>query len=736
MRALVERPYPNTVREVRSFIQAASFFRRFIKGFAEVAKPLNSRIAPDAPPSQLVLLDESQRDAIDRLRSALTTAPLLRPFDNARPVVVDTDASQYAIGAVLLQPHETGDPARPSTLHPCAYYSRMLSETQQRYPAQERELLAIVLALQHWRTWIEGLKIVVRTDHASLAGVRTKLDPPPRVHRFLDYVEHYDPEIVYRKGPFNVVADHLSRPPPLQVLPVNASPSPPTPEPLTPPSSPQPRVQPATAQQPQTPAPQAAHSNPERPPSPPLTWQQVQNIREFLTGEQELEISKPERWAYANFSIEDGELHFKRGKQLVRVADAGELRAQAVQLHEALGHGTIGAIQRLLAKQLWNPDELLLIQEVVRRCPRCVLRRPYTVAKDLYEPLAPAQAMQRWGLDYCQVPLPSDAGFRYMLNAVDYATSWAYSVSQTRQTSEHVVELLGIIILAHGAPAEIVTDNGTPFTAAATQQILTLYGITRREIVPYRPQANGKVERFNQSILRILRGLAEDHPRTSWENLLPRALEVYRATPMLSGHTPYYLAYGTPPPRDPVGRPSEVLTTYTREPTPEDDRRAYFARALEVDLAGTEREAVNSSRYARDATRSFLQRDKALLGQFAPGDWVLRRRRAKHKFDARYDGPHRVVAAHPDSTYDLESANGMPIGRLHGERLYPAHVYDGHPVDSPWYDNPNCWPKTKSASRPAPASRPHRGRRRPRLVEFAMGRLLSVEVIWCYGQRP
>ncbi|KAI0997072.1 hypothetical protein K3495_g11115 [Podosphaera aphanis] len=91
--------------------------------------------------------------------------------------------------------------------------SQKFTPTQQRYSTQECELLAVVLCLQHWQYWVEGAEIIVRTDHESLAGYRTKMNVTPRILRFLDIIEHYIPKIIYRRGIANVLPDYLSRPP-------------------------------------------------------------------------------------------------------------------------------------------------------------------------------------------------------------------------------------------------------------------------------------------------------------------------------------------------------------------------------------------------------------------------------------------------------------------------------------------------------------------------------------------
>ena len=222
---MLERPPPTTATEVRSFLNAAGYFRHFIQKFAHHASCLYDLTG--LPKGAPIKLSKEQKEAWRHLRDALVQTPLLRPFDWTLPVVLETDASVICCGAVLLQPHpyinsESSVNAK-TTLHPVAYMSKKLTPTQQRYATQERELLAVTMALEQWRHWLEGADITVVTDHDSLKLLRTKQEQPARILRFLGKIEHFGVRIVYRKGRANVVADWLSRPKITIAAPVNDS---------------------------------------------------------------------------------------------------------------------------------------------------------------------------------------------------------------------------------------------------------------------------------------------------------------------------------------------------------------------------------------------------------------------------------------------------------------------------------------------------------------------------------
>jgi len=209
---VINWPTPKNITDVRGFNNLAVQFLRYTPKLAEIAKPLTD-LQKGAPPkgAPIVWTDVEDR-AFKAMKKAITTQPILKHPDSTKPFYIDSDASQYAIGAVLLQEHYS-EAKKKMRMYPLAYESKKLSETEQRYSAQERELLAINYALNHWRHIIEGYEIVVRTDHESLGIFRSKKHQPKRLMRFINEIEHYDPRIIYRPGRLQTVPDALSRRP-------------------------------------------------------------------------------------------------------------------------------------------------------------------------------------------------------------------------------------------------------------------------------------------------------------------------------------------------------------------------------------------------------------------------------------------------------------------------------------------------------------------------------------------
>ncbi|CAN6711703.1 unnamed protein product [Malus baccata var. baccata] len=193
-------PSPTSVREVRSFLGHAGFYRRFIKDFSKIAQPLCRLLQKDVS----FEFNEACEKAFKHLKDLLTTAPIITPPDWSIPFELMCDASDYALGAVLGQ-------RKNKQPHVIYYASRTLNDAQLNYSTTEKELLAVVFALDKFRSYLIGTKVIVFTDHAALKYLFTKKEAKPRLIRWMLLLQEFDIEIRDKKGCENVVADHLSR---------------------------------------------------------------------------------------------------------------------------------------------------------------------------------------------------------------------------------------------------------------------------------------------------------------------------------------------------------------------------------------------------------------------------------------------------------------------------------------------------------------------------------------------
>ncbi|XP_056688625.1 uncharacterized protein [Spinacia oleracea] len=193
-------PPPVNVKGVRSFLGHAGFYRRFIKDFSKIAKPLTQLLLKDAT----FEFTDACLESFDRIKKALITAPIIQPPDWDLPFEIMCDASDFAVGAVLGQ-------RKNKVLHAIYYASKTLDGAQMNYATTEKELLAVVYALDKFRTYLVGSKVIIHTDHAALKYLLAKKEAKPRLIRWILLLQEFDLEIRDKKGAENVVADHLSR---------------------------------------------------------------------------------------------------------------------------------------------------------------------------------------------------------------------------------------------------------------------------------------------------------------------------------------------------------------------------------------------------------------------------------------------------------------------------------------------------------------------------------------------
>ncbi|PIN22518.1 DNA-directed DNA polymerase [Handroanthus impetiginosus] len=193
-------PPPTSVKGVRSFLGHAGFYRRFIKDFSKISKPLCNLLEKDTP----FKFDDACLDAFDDLKGRLISAPIITVPDWSFPFELMCDASDFAIGAVLGQ--------RKDKIFRSIYYaSKTLNDAQLNYTTTEKELLAVVFAFDKFRSYLVGTKVIVYTDHAAIRYLIEKKDAKPRLIRWVLLLQEFDLEIRDRKGTENQIADHLSR---------------------------------------------------------------------------------------------------------------------------------------------------------------------------------------------------------------------------------------------------------------------------------------------------------------------------------------------------------------------------------------------------------------------------------------------------------------------------------------------------------------------------------------------
>ncbi|GBG89554.1 hypothetical protein CBR_g49342 [Chara braunii] len=200
--AIQDWPQPQTVRDVRSFLGLASYYRKFVRNFSAVAAPLTNLTKKNTP----FLWSLHCQMAFARLKQALTRAPVLKLPDPTLPFVLTTDASQYGIGAVLQQDDGNG-------LRPVEFMSKKIKTQKLQDSTYEKELYALVSALKHWKHFLLSRHFKIFYDHSTLQWLKSQGELNDKLAHYIQFIDLFDFELKHKKGCYNKVADALSRRP-------------------------------------------------------------------------------------------------------------------------------------------------------------------------------------------------------------------------------------------------------------------------------------------------------------------------------------------------------------------------------------------------------------------------------------------------------------------------------------------------------------------------------------------
>ena len=603
-------PRPQSKKQLQSFIGFAGFYRRFVPHFSSIMAPLYRLTKGDVS----WCWGDSEEAAFNKIKQCLCDHPVMLHLpDVMESFEVSTDASEVGLGAVLSQQGRVIE-----------YASRKLNAAERNYSITERELLAVVWALEKWRQYLFAQSFSVYTDHRPITFLKSIRNPKGRIARSITRLQEYDFKLLYRRGSDNQVADCLSRipeavgrsellehevlPPPMEVVSVLLF-----------------------------------HEDLEALRDHQREDPELKAVIEAKLQAKDLVSQDPlfkryrQIWHQLAFSDEGVLMRNFRHRNIslqVPVMPAGYRKALLVESHGTAHMGVEKTYDLLRCNAYW-PGLQVDVQKFVTSCDRCQLHKP--VGKRNKAPMQrifTSRPMEVWAMDIVGSLACTAFAFRYILVATDLFSKWVETVPLINQTAESVAKaFVQNVVLRHGPPKTLLTDQGTNFESCLMQEVCRLLGTRKIRTSPFHPRTDGQTERTNRTIKEWVASSGGD-----WEKQLPYVTYGINCAPNAATRlSPFQVVFGRQP----------SLFEHTRVDSPFDSVSDYakeFRRNMRLfhQMAGSS---------AEESKRNFAEKYNAAncrtgWSPYNVGSQVKYRNhypyRCNRKFSARFRGPFTV----------------------------------------------------------------------------------------------
>lgn len=589
-KAISTWPVPSNIKTLRTFLGFSGYYRRYVRDYSKIVKPLNDLLKGHSTnkgksgkkkPTAWRWGDEESK-AFECIKEKLMSPPILAYADFDQPFILHTDASSNGLGAVLYQ-RQNGEK------RVIAYASRGLRNSERHYPAHKLEFLALKWAVtDKFHDYLYGNKFDVVTDNNPLTYVLTTAKLDATGHRWLAALSNFQFSIFYRKGTNNADADGLSRRP--------------TEEVEVSPKVIQSICSAYMADRESCPYFENVFLSEEEEPSSCMTastnmligvdvssksdffpvepneshsenscvFSNIDWVKEQSSDREIKRVIELVQYGFAKSDLKaesDGVCRYLREIEKLFL-DKGVLYRRAILqnekinqlvlpshfrdtafklLHTNLGHHGRDRTIQLMKERFFWPGMFLEITERVKNCERCIkFKTPEKNSAELVS-IESYQPLDLVCMDYLSLE-KSKGGFENILVITDHFTRYSQAFPSRNQTAKTTAKILFENFIVHyGFPNRLHSDQGRNFTSNVIKELCRLAGVQQSRTTPYHPMGNGMVERFNQTLIKML-GTLEDKQKEDWKAYVSTLVHAYNATRHDStGYTPFFLMFGRHP---------------------------------------------------------------------------------------------------------------------------------------------------------------------------------------------
>lgn len=549
--SMINFPVPKTKRQVKQFLALTGYYRQFIKGYIDIAYPLQ----------QLVPIDHKwtwgpdQQEAFYSLKRAMTEAPILALPKWDREFHILTDASLIGAGAVLSQ---VGD---DNKMHPVAYFSKLFNSAQMKYSATEREMLAIVLATRKWKSYLYGRRFTCETDHEALTKTMSLKDPHGKVARWTSELAQFDIVIKYIKGELNVQADTLSRCWDRDMfLPILEE------EEII-----------ATFDLRGLPTDKEFA---ERQKTDPVWGPIVDFIQNEVIPSDKTEarhiISQSKHYVIDTFR--DNVLHrrvIRNGIVTLKLCVPQAWRKLILSIYHdsvwAGGHMGRTKTLKKISEKFYFPHLTKYTDLWIKSCPVC--QKTKTPSRHVSAPLgsiAASRPNDMLCIDLWGPVTTSVQGNRYILTMIDSFSRQAQVAPIPSKNANVVAKaLISKWIAPYGPPIRVHSDRGGEFVNEILKEVCRLFHIKQSLTTAYHPQGNAIAERIHRYFRNALSSFVREDGR-NWDEIIVILIMVYNSA--------YHETLGCTPSEAFLGRRFGVLTGNVEKPKEDYSTLEYVER--------------------------------------------------------------------------------------------------------------------------------------------------------------